>query len=206
MIQFSLEETPPPPPRRLKHYFSYRGDHVAVQCELKGRWDSILNLSKSKRNIMKLLSVDDSIFFSSFIWYIGCLYVRDCCSTIIFVEHVKTVFVQVLSWNYHAAQITTPTWTKTNLTCFYKIDCCAAIHGRIWMSNVPNESRIIMLHVYNAWKCTEFCYLFFFSFLEKFGVKLGFPFFFTSHGILRDTWRARLGTEQTNGFCMIWLQ
>ena len=21
---------------------------------------------------------------------------------------------------------------------FYKIDCCAAIHGRIWMNNVPN--------------------------------------------------------------------
>ena len=27
----------------------------------------------------------------------------------------------------------------------YKIYCCAAIHGRIWMNNVPNESKIIML-------------------------------------------------------------
>ena len=34
-----------------------------IQCELKyGNRNSILNLSKSKRNIMKLLSVDDSIF------------------------------------------------------------------------------------------------------------------------------------------------
>ena len=37
---------------------------VCIQCELKkkGNQDSILNLSKSKRKIMKLLSVDDGIF------------------------------------------------------------------------------------------------------------------------------------------------
>ena len=36
----------------------------------KGNRDSILNLSKSKRQIIKLLSVEDSIFIFSFIWYI----------------------------------------------------------------------------------------------------------------------------------------
>ena len=38
-------------------------DDYNVQFELnKGKRDSILNLSKSKRQIIKLLSVDDSIF------------------------------------------------------------------------------------------------------------------------------------------------
>ena len=27
-------------------------------------------------------------------------------------------------------------FNKTNFDMFYKIDCCAAIHGRIWMNNV----------------------------------------------------------------------
>ena len=36
-----------------------------------------------------------------------------------------------------------------------QIDCCAAIHGRIWMNNVPNESQIIML------SCTEISFIFF---------------------------------------------
>ena len=31
------------------------------------------------------------------------------------------------------------------LSMFYKIDCCTAIHGRIWINNVPNKGRIIML-------------------------------------------------------------
>ena len=52
---------------------------------------------------------------------------------------------------------------------FYKIDCCAAVHGRIWMNNVPNESKIIML------SCTESVMLYFFDF-EKFGVKPWFLF------------------------------
>ena len=63
---------------------------------------------------------------------------------------------------------------KTNFEMFYKIDCCAAIHGQIWMNSVRNESRMIVL------SCTEknwkFCDIFFFNF-EKFGVKPGFSFF-----------------------------
>ena len=55
----------------------------------KGNRDSIQNLSKLKRKIMKLLSVDDSIFI--FISY--CTLVVHIGSAIIFVKHVKTVFV-----------------------------------------------------------------------------------------------------------------
>ena len=58
---------------------------------------------------------------------------------------------------------------KNNFGMFYKIDCCAAIHGQIWMNNVPNESRIIML------SCTEVSFAISFFNFEKFGVKPGFP-------------------------------
>ena len=70
-----------------------------IQLSLKkGNWDSILNLSKSKRQIIKLLSVDDSILFFfymvhwSFILGQGWLLSNNFC------KHVKTVFIQVLSW------------------------------------------------------------------------------------------------------------
>ena len=57
---------------------------------------------------------------------------------------------------------------KTNFDMFYKIDCCAALHGRMWMNNVPNWNRLIML------SCTEICFgISIFNF-EKFGVKPGF--------------------------------
>ena len=44
-----------------------------IQCEFKK--DSNLNLSKSKRKIIKLLSVDDSIFHMVYIPYIGRSYI-----------------------------------------------------------------------------------------------------------------------------------
>ena len=69
---------------------------------------------------------------------------------------------------HHAAQ-TTPTWTKT---MFYKIDCWAEIHGRMWMDNEPNESRIITLSHTEI----NFFYISLFDF-EKFGVKPRFPVF-----------------------------
>ena len=120
------------------------------------------------------------------------------------VKHVKTVFVQVLNlcshstqWQlcgcmelmlccessrkcHHAAQ--TPTWTKTILTMFYKIDCRAATHGWIWMNNVPkwkyNNYAIIALK-------SVLLYLFLiFKYLES---NLGFPcfysFFFNTHTV-----------------------
>ena len=75
---------------------------------------------------------------------------------------------------------------KNNVDMFYKIDCCATIHGQIWMNNVPNESRIILL------SCTEisfvkYIYIFFFFFL----VKPGFPIFFLTHTVYRDDWRSK---------------
>ena len=131
---------------------------------------------------MKLLPVDDSIFI--FLSY-GILVIHIgsgmAAQQEFFVKHVKTVFVQVHNAVqmhemllccdgsrkcHHAAQ--TPTWT---FDMFYKIDCCAAIIGRIWMNNVPNESRIIML------SCTEISFVVSFFDFEKFGVKPGFPFF-----------------------------
>ena len=56
---------------------------------------------------------------------------------------------------HHAAQ-TTPTLTNNNYDMFYKIDCCAANHGRKLIYHVP------------------FSYIFFFDF-EKCGVKPGVP-------------------------------
>ena len=61
----------------------------------KGNWDSILNLSKSKRKIMKFLSVGSEHIIICFvhIWYIGRSYrVRDGCSAIIFAKHVCIIF------------------------------------------------------------------------------------------------------------------
>ena len=76
---------------------------------------------------------------------------------------------------HHAAQ-TKSTWTKTILTGFYKIDCCAAIHGGIWMNNVPNKHRIFML------SRAKISLLYIFSNLEKFESNpCRFPFFFNSH-------------------------
>ena len=34
---------------------------------------------------------------------------------------------------------------KNNFDMFYKIDWFSALHGRIWMNNLPNESSIIIL-------------------------------------------------------------
>ena len=57
----------------------------------KGNRDSILNLSKSKRQITKLLLVDDSIFI--ILWYGTKLAAQQP----FFVKHVKTLVIQVLS-------------------------------------------------------------------------------------------------------------
>ena len=153
----------------------------------------ILNLSKSKRKFIKLLAVDDSVFMFLLLWYIRRSYwVRDGCSAIIFVKHIKTVVVQVLSYS---AQCSADTWIvallwklpqmpscsannanldKNNFDMFYQFYCCAAINGQIWMNNVPNESRIIML------SCTEISFVISVSNFEKVGVKPGFFSFINS--------------------------
>ena len=55
---------------------------------------------------------------------------------------------------------------KNNFDMFYKIDCCAAINGRIWMNNVSNKSRRKNL-CYHALKIT-FVICFFFFFFSNF--------------------------------------
>ena len=64
---------------------------------------------------------------------------------------------------------------------FYKIYCCAAIHGCIWMNNVPNESRICMP------SCTEISFVISFFTIKKFWIKPGFPFL-NSHCIDNLKW------------------
>ena len=56
---------------------------------------------------------------------------------------------------------------------FYKMYCCAAIHGQIWMNNVPNKRRIILL-CHHALKSVL---LYLFSILRNFESNPGFLFF-----------------------------
>ena len=114
-------------------------------------------------------------------WIVNCSHWLNCsygCSAIVFVKHVKTVFVQLLSCSTQCsadAWIVALLWKltqmpsctannanldKNNFYMFYKIDCCAAIHGRMWMHNVPNESRLIML------PCTDISFVIYLFFLQ----------------------------------------
>ena len=87
---------------------------------------------------------------------------------------------------------------KNNFDIFYKIDCCAAIHGQISMNNVPNESRIIML------SCTKISFVIYFFEFEKVGVKLGFPFFYNSHCIWNHSlWHACTCISISNNCYMV---
>ena len=93
VLERTAIQAPPPPTHTHTHTATLTPTIYSASLKIGNR-DSILNLSKSERKIMKLLSVDDF----SFLWYIGRSYwVRDGCSAIILVKHVKTVFVQVLS-------------------------------------------------------------------------------------------------------------
>ena len=119
---------------------------------------------KSKRKNHKIVISGWKHIYLSLIWYIGHSYwVRDDCSAIIFVKHVKTVFVQVLSCTC-STQRSADAWIncrfvvkapanaimqhkqrklgQTQFDMFFKTDCCAAIHSRIWMNIVPNEGRL----------------------------------------------------------------
>ena len=101
-----------------------------------------------------------------------------------FVNRVKTVFVKFC----HSTQCITDAWIlallwklpqihscsannanldKFNFDMFYQTYCCTAIHGRIWMKNIPNERIIIMP------SCTEISFI---SFVD-FESNPGFPFF-----------------------------
>ena len=118
----------------------------SLQCELrKGNRDSILNLSKSKRKILKLLSMDDSIFiFLSYGIYIGRLY---GCISNHFCKACQNClrpgfeFVQCIGCMNCCFVVKVPgnaimqhkqrQLEQNNFDMFYRIYCCVAIHGRI---------------------------------------------------------------------------
>ena len=83
-------------------------------------------------------------------------WVRDGCSAIIFLKHVKTssnfchntqisaeALIVALLWEL--PQMPSCRTNNANLDNYcwhvlqnYNIDCCAAIHGQIWVNHVPN--------------------------------------------------------------------
>ena len=75
---------------------------------------------------MKLLSVDDNIFmflsYRTLVVHIG----RGMAAQ-------QSLFPQMSSCNANNTNL-----DKNDFDMFYKIDCTAAIHGRIWMNDVPN--------------------------------------------------------------------
>ena len=72
---------------------------------------------------------------------------------------------------------------KTNFDMFYQIDCCAAIHGQIWMNNVPNWSRLIML------SCTEISFVISFFQFWKMWSQTRVSFYATQSSYLLKTWK-----------------
>ena len=115
----------------------------------KGNQDSILNLSKSKRQIIKLLSVDDSIFiflpYGTLVVHIGLgmaaqqssLQSMSKLSSSKFCHSTQSsadALIVALLWKLPqmpSCSTNNANLDKTNFDMFYKIDCCAAIHVRI---------------------------------------------------------------------------
>ena len=140
--------------------------------ERKGKWDSILNLSKSKRKIMKLLSVDDSIFlfhlYDTLVIHTGSgmaakAYQNFLCPSFVIIHNaVWTVdaWIVALLWKFPqmpSSSANNANLDKHNFDMFYKIYCCAAIHFRIWMINVLLKwkyNNYVIMH----WN--KFCYMF----------------------------------------------
>ena len=141
----------------------------------KGNRDSILNLSKSKRKNLQIVISGWWHIYVSFIWDIGSgmatqqsflesmsklsssrfgvCYTTQCgCMNCCFVVKASA---QMPSWGANNANL-----DKNNFDIFYQIDCCAAIYGRMWTNNAPNESRITML------SCTEIILLYLFRLWE----------------------------------------
>ena len=134
----------------------------------KGNQDSILNLKKSTR-------------FWSFRLGQGWLLRNDFCKagqncirpSFEFVTQCSAgALIVALLWKLsQMPSCSANNMDKNNFDVFYQIEGCAAINGRIWMNNIPNENIIIML------SCTEICFVISLFNLEKFGVKPGLPFF-----------------------------
>ena len=146
---------------------------------------------------MTLLSVDDSIFiflsYGTLVIHIGsemvarnhfCKACQNCLHPSFDFVHADAWIVALL-WKLPqmpSCSTNNANLDKNTFDMFDKIDCCAAVHGRIWMNNVPNESRRIML------SCTAISFVISFFNFEKFWVKprVSFFFFFT-HSVLSVT-------------------
>ena len=113
----------------------------------KGNRDSILNLSKSKRKIIKLLSVDDSIFiflsYGTLVVHIGsgggcsAIILQNCLHPSLVIVHKSSANALIVALLRKLSQMPSCSTNnanldKTNFGMFLqKIDCCAAILGRI---------------------------------------------------------------------------
>ena len=90
----------------------------------------------------------------------------------------------------HYAAQTTPTWTKTVLTCTTKLIAVQPSMAEYEWTMYQMKTRIIML------SCTEISFAISFFDFEKFGVKSGFPFFvlfltrtvYIAYGVHRVKW------------------
>ena len=126
-------------------------------------------------------------FFQSSIWYIGRSYwVRDGCSAIIFVFSMSKLssskfchstqssadaLIVALLWKLPqmpSCSTNNANLDKTNFDMFYKIDCCAAIHGQIMTEQCTKLKKTN--YAIMRWICFVISV---FNF-EKFWVKPGF--------------------------------
>ena len=116
-----------------------------------------------------------SLYYSSFIWHIDHAYwLIDDCSAIIFVKHVKTVSIQVLSLytkqcgckSYCCFVVKAPANAimqhkqrllgQSQFDMFYKHYCCAAIHCQIWMNYICTKWKLTN---YAIMHWNKFCYI-----------------------------------------------
>ena len=151
-----------PRPLFHSHFSHFNG---SIQCESKRRPRFNPKFAqKWKKKIMKLLQWIITYLFP-FIRYIGRSYwVRDCCSAIIFVKPVKSVFIQVLSFFTQCsadAWIVALLWKLPQMpSCSannanldknsfdnYKIYCCAAILGWVIMLLCTEINSVISFFV-----------------------------------------------------------
>ena len=152
--------------------------------------NSILNLSKSKRKIMKLLSVDDSIFIFFhmvhwlFIFGQGWLLCNNFCKACQNCLYPSFEFVQCSTQCSADAWIVALSWKlpqmpscsandanldKNNFDMFYEIYCCACHPWPNMNEQCTKWKYRIML------SCSEISVVISVFDFEKFGVKPGFP-------------------------------
>ena len=142
----------------------------------------IPNFSKSKRDITQLISVHYSILsiLLSFGIIVHSYLAMDGCTTINLVKHVKTVLSKLALFALHDgicasfySKAAKQNLDKKRFDMLYKNYCWAAIPNPIWMTNVPFESKIIML------SSTDKNFMILLFNFESFRIESWFRFVFT---------------------------